>query len=100
MGSKALSPTRGRLKIRLNHKTANHMLVAAPGEKPVCQLHRWVHKEFQHKDHVKNNKPAGSCAHGMRRRVCKVNLCLRCWNFFHTKQRLRFHVPAILGKKK
>ncbi len=76
--STALSPTQGWLKIRLNHKTANHMPVAAPGEKPVGQLHRWAHKEFQPKDHVKNNTPAGSRAHVMRCKVCDVNLCLGC----------------------
>jgi len=65
VGSQALSPTRGWLKIRLNHKTANHMPVPAPGEKPVCQLHRWVHTEFIPND-VPNNKPAGSRAHVMR----------------------------------
>ena len=96
--SQALSPTRGRLKIRLNHKTANHQPVPAPGEKPVCQLHRWAHKEFNPND-VPNNKPAGSRAHVMRCEACGVNLCLRCSKIFHTQQRLRLHVPAILGEK-
>jgi hypothetical protein len=96
--SQSLSPTRGRLKIRLNHDTANHMPVPAPGEKPVCQLHRWAHKEFN-PDDVPNNKPAGSRAHVMRCEACGVNLCLRCWKIFHTQQRLRLHVPEILGEK-
>ena len=96
--SQALSPTQGRLKIRLDHETANHMPVPAPGEKPVCQLHRWAHKEFN-PDDVPNNKPTGSCAHVMICEVCGVNLCLRCWKIFHSQQHLRLHVPAILGEK-
>jgi hypothetical protein len=98
--SKALSPTRGWLKIQLNHKTANHMPVAATREKPAYQLHRWVHKEFQPKDYVKNNKTTGSRAHVMRCKVWDVNLCLGCWKKIHTKQRLRLHVPTIFGEKK
>jgi hypothetical protein len=78
--SKALSPTQGRLKIRLNHKTANHMPVPAPGEMPVCQLHRWAHKEFN-PDDVQNNKPTGSRAHVTRCKACGVNLSLGCKKF-------------------
>ena len=66
--------------------------------KPVCQLHRWAHKEFN-PDDIPNNKPTGSRAHVMRCEACSVNLCLRCWKIFHTQQRLRLYVPMILGEK-
>ena len=101
--NKALSPTRGRMKVRLD-TSRNHMPVVPRG-KPhsnVCQLHRWADKEFNPtadvKGRKKNTKPAGGRTNVMRCTVCDVNLCIRCWEIFHTKERLRYHIPGILGE--
>ena len=96
--SSALSPTRGSLKCCLDHNTRVHMPEPPLTLNANCTLHRWAHKEFNPND-VPSNKPAGSRAHVMRCEACGVNLCLRCWKIFHTQQRLRLHVPAILGEK-
>ena len=98
MDSLSLSPTRGKLKHRLDHDTRIHMPMPPVNPGANCKLHRWAHKEFN-PDDVPNNKPAGSRAHVMRCEACGVNLCLRCWKIFHTQQRLRLHVPEILGEK-
>ena len=103
MDSKALSPTRGRMKVRLD-TSVNHMPVVPRGERfnNVCQLHRWADKEFNPgKDKTgkkKNTKPACARGHVMRCTVSDVNLCLGCWEIFHTQQHLRSHIPGILGE--
>ena len=99
--SQALSPTRGRLKVRLDHETRTHMPTVCLVKEPTCQLHRWAHKEFNPLEKMKgaNNKPSGSRSHVMRCNTCGVNLCLHCWEIFHSKPRLTIHVPDILAKK-
>ena len=103
--NKALSPTRGQMKVRLD-TSRNHMPVIPRG-KPhnnVCQLHRWADKEFNPtadvKGRKKNTKPAGGRTNVMRCTMCDVNLCIRCWEIFHTKEHLRYHIPGILGENK
>jgi hypothetical protein len=60
MDSLALSPTRGRLRGRLNG-SATHMPVLPDAMKgtTVCQLHQWAYKEFNPGDTRKSPKPAG-----------------------------------------
>jgi hypothetical protein len=104
--SKALSPTRGRMKVRLD-TNVNHMPVVprGPPRANVCQLHRWADKEFNPSTddktgRKKNTKPAGARTGVMRCTVCNVNLCIPCWEIFHTKERIRYHIPGILGANK
>ena len=101
--SKALSPTRGRMKVRLD-TSVNHMPVVprGPPRANVCQLHRWADKEFNpstdETGRKKTTKPAGAWTGVMRCTVCDVNLCIPCWEIFHTKERIRYHIPRILGE--
>ena len=101
--NKALTPTRGRMKVRLD-TSRNHMPLVPQG-KPhnnVCQLHRWVDKELNPitdvKGRKKNTKPAGARTNVMICTVCNVNLCIRCWENFDAKERLRYYIPGILGE--
>jgi len=96
-----LSPTRGWLKIRLNHEIRTHMTAVPLLENPVCQLHWWAHKEFNplEKKEGVSVKPSGSRLHVMQCNTCGVNLCLHCWEIFHSQSRLKLHVPDILAKK-
>ncbi len=99
MDSLALSPTRGWLRGRLDNLVM-HMPVnpeAATGT-TVCQLHRWAYKEFNPHDD-KNCKPAGLHSQVMRCRTCQVNLCLGCWEIYHTKERLDLSFPGYLACK-
>jgi hypothetical protein len=101
MDSLALSPTRGRLCGRLNG-SVTHMPVLPDATKgmTVCQLHQWAYKEFNPGDTRKNPKPSGSRSQVMHCQACKVNLCVRCWEIFHTQERVRLQIPRILGKDK
>jgi hypothetical protein len=101
MDSIALSPTRDWLKGCLNHNTTIYMPVPPSSENATCQLHCWAYKEMHSLDKAEgsNIKPSGLRSHVMRCEACGVNLCLKCWEHFHTKQRLKSHVFDILGDK-
>jgi hypothetical protein len=66
-----LSPTRGRLKGRLDHETRLHMPLPPLSANAACQLHHWAHKESNPMDKTEgaNVKPSGSHAHVMRKKV-------------------------------
>jgi hypothetical protein len=89
MDSLALSVTRGWLRRRLNG-SVTHMPVLPDATKSttVCQLHQWAYKEFNQGNTRKNPKPAGLRSQVMHCRAFKVDLCLRCWEIFHTQERL------------
>jgi hypothetical protein len=99
--SMALLPTRGWLKGRLNHNTTIHMPVPPLSQNATCQLHCWAYKEMHLLDKAErsNIKPFSLHSHVMQYEACGVNLCLKCWELFHTKQRLKLHVFDILGNK-
>ena len=98
MNSKSLSPTRGRLKLRLD-TTLPHMPLKTDNENATCQLHRWAWKEVHPLDKAEgvNIKPPGSRAHVMKCETCKVHLCLGCWEIYHRSHSLKMRVFDILG---
>jgi hypothetical protein len=101
MDSASLSPSRGRLKGRLDHVSMTHMPTQPRGAvgSAVCQLHRWAHKQANTDGSKINGKPGGARAHVMLCKACDVNLCLGCWEIYHTQARLQSHISTILGQK-
>ena len=99
--SSALSPTRGRLKCRLNHDTKIHVPLPPLSVNAACQLHRWAYKETHPLDKMEgaNKKPPGSRSHVMRCDTCDVHICLSCWPIFHQQKHLRRLVFDILHEK-
>ena len=99
MDSMALSPTRGRLRIRLD-ETKKHMPIAPLLPNAACQLHRWAYKETHpvEKTDRGNAKPSGLRSGVMRCETCEVNLCLKCWKTYHEQHRLKPLVFDILGE--
>ena len=97
--SKALSPTRGRLRIRLD-ESMTHMPVVPLLPNAACQLHRWAYKETHPMEKVDGatTKPSGSRSGVMRCETCEVNLCLKCWKPYHKQHRLKPLVFDILGE--
>jgi hypothetical protein len=98
MDSLALSPTWGRLKIRLN-ETKKHMPVTSLLPNAVCQLHHWAYKETHPMDKMEggNAKPSGSRSHVMQCKTCEVNLCVKCWKTYHKQHHHKPLVFDILG---
>jgi hypothetical protein len=96
-----LSPTRGRLKGRLDHETRTHMPLPPLTVNAACQLHRWAHKETHPVDKVEgaNVKPSGSRPHVMQCEECGVHLCIKCWPIFHRERRIKLRVFDILEEK-
>jgi hypothetical protein len=94
MDSLALSLTRGWLRGRLN-SSVTYMPVLPDATKgtTVSQLHQWAYKEFNPDDTRKHPKSSGLRSQVMHCRACKVNLCLGCWEIFHTQERLRLQIP-------
>ncbi len=76
----------GKLAARLK-TTMPHMPVIPPGNKGnhACQLHRWANKEQT----CNNMIPPGARQHVMRCKQCQVNICLQCWESYHTKEDLK-----------
>jgi hypothetical protein len=99
MDSVALSPTKGRLRIRLDD-TKKHMPIVPLLPNAACQLHRWAYKETHPIEKMEgvSKKPPGSRSGVMRCETCEVNLCLKCWKFYHEKHRLKPLVFDILGE--
>jgi hypothetical protein len=97
--SKALSPTRGRLRIPLD-ESMSHMPVVPLLPNAACQLHRWAYKETHPMEKVDGatTKPSGSRSGVMRCETCEVNLCLKCWKPYHKQHRLKPLVFDILGE--
>jgi hypothetical protein len=99
MDSMALSPTRGRLRIRLD-ETKKHMPIKPLLPNAACQLHLWAYKETNPVEKMEkaNKKPSGSWSGVMQCETCEVNLCLKCWKTYHKKHRLKPLVFDILGE--
>ncbi len=96
LDNNALCPDTGQLKNRLD-TTLNHMPIVPLGKKgdANCQLHRWAHK-MQTSQH---NIPPGARQHVMMCRECCVNICLRCWELFHSEPNLSEKICDILAFK-
>jgi hypothetical protein len=101
MDSLSLSPTRGKLKHRLDHDTRIHMPMPPVTPSAICQLHRWAHKVTHPatKENENNFKPRGCRSHVMHCEACGVHLCLDCWAIFHKEKSLKLRVFDILGQK-
>jgi len=90
--TQALSPSRGRLRLRLT--PACHF--AVPADKiHVCQLHRWAYRMFNPDENV-SIKPKGSRSLVMRCRECDVHICIPCFEIYHTCEHLVLMIPRIL----
>ena len=90
----ALCPTAGKLRKRLD-TTLTHMPVepsVAPANR-VCQLHRWAAREEG------KNIPPGARGHSVAQcKACGVNLCIRCFEMYHTEMFPESKLGDILGK--
>lgn len=85
----------GSLNCRLD-KSFDHMPVVPPGKKDnwVCQLHRWAGSK------VNGGKiPPGSRNCVMHCKACGVNVCLQCWELYHSEPDLQPHIETILKNK-
>ena len=102
LNSMSLSPTRGRLKGRLDHEIRLHMPLPPLSANAACQLHCWAHKESNPMDKTEgaNVKPSGSRAHVMRCEECGVHLCLKCWPIFHREKGSSYVFTISWGQRK
>ena len=93
MTGKALSPYRGKLKVRLNHSYTHFPVECPGGGRNVCQLHRWAYRESlvgkDVEDMKKKSLPAGSRKNVMYCETCATKLCISCWKMYHTVERFR-----------
>ena len=90
----ALCPSSGSLRCRLD-ETQNHMPIE-PSVKPdnrVCQLHRWA---AQTKG--MNIPPGARGSSVCQCKHCGVNLCIRCFETYHTCWFLESKIDDILRK--
>jgi hypothetical protein len=88
----SLNPTHGSLKIRLSG--LYHHLPARPQAKdPTCSLHRWASEDNSY-------KRRGNI---MKCECCNVNLCIECFNLFHTVEdvkSLKSEVKKLIRNEK
>ena len=74
----SLHPTAGKLHMRLN-TSVQHLPEHSKSKKPKCQLHRWA----------RGRQSAGDVSSGVVTcSVCRVNLCITCYNYFHKEAHL------------
>jgi hypothetical protein len=88
-----LDAVAGKLKCRMNHHGLVHLPVTPTVKKPICACHRWAVG-----DH--NKRVRGQI---LLCKVCKIHLCLECFDKFHTEADitvLRSRVLASTQKKK
>ena len=74
---KNLHPLTGKLKHRLNY-SVQHYPQYPKVKAPRCQLHRWA----RGRDQPQVKKSVVMCS------VCRVNLCIPCFNLFHKEANL------------
>ena len=91
--AKSLSPNRGALKKRLD--TLLQHMPLPPTSRKVCQLHRWAALE---KTRLKT--PGGACSGLMHCNACGVNICLHCWEMYHTCEDLTSKIDIILENRR
>ena len=91
--AKSLSPNRGALKKRLD--TSLHHIPVPPTFWKVCQLHRWASLE---KNKLKS--PVGARSGLMHCKACSVNICLHCWEMYHTCADLTSKIDVIIKNRR
>ena len=94
----ALSPNKGRLKVRLD-KSMQHLPVPTDGKKAVCQLHRWAHNIRADGKKGYSVVPSGARAGVAKCSVCGVQLCMRCYAMYHTCDDLTEKIDTICSFK-
>jgi hypothetical protein len=72
-----LHPSTGKLKHRLNY-SLQHYPQCSKVKAPRCQLHRWA----RGRDKPAVKKGVVTCS------VCRVHLCIPCFNLFHKEENL------------
>jgi hypothetical protein len=79
----------GRLRL---DQSLSHLPVVPEGEKGnhVCQLHRWASG---------STIPPGARNMVCRCSACAVNVCLQCYELFHTETNLPSKIDWILSNK-
>ena len=94
----ALSPNKGRLKVRLD-RSMQHLPVPTDGRKAVCQLHRWAHnmRADARKDYFV--VPSGARAGVAKCSTCGVVLCMQCYAMYHTCEDLTAKIDTICSFK-
>jgi hypothetical protein len=90
MNNKALDLDKGSLSLCLNHYGISHWPKPPLGKvAPKCALHHWVSdREWQYKEGIM------SCS------ICYVNLCIGCFELFHTECDLIKKKKNILAEMK
>ena len=94
----ALSPNKGRLKVRLDKSTMQHLPVPTGG-KGVCQLHRWAHNMRADGKKYYFVVPSGARAGVAKCSVCRVQLCMQCYAMYHTCDNLTAKIDTICSFK-
>eukprot|EP00956_Cyclotella_meneghiniana_P034869 scaffold109003_cov36-Cyclotella_meneghiniana.AAC.1 len=87
----------GTLSRRLD-ASLNHMPVVPSGDQSghICQLHRWA-GNYGNNDKKNNKMPSGSRFNVCHCKACGVNLCLCCFELYHTKANLEAEIGNILS---
>ena len=75
---KTLDPVTGKLSIRLN-TTVQHFPELSNAKKPRCQLHRWA----------RGREGSVVCSNVLVCSICRVSLCINCYNIFHKEANLK-----------
>eukprot|EP00956_Cyclotella_meneghiniana_P025071 scaffold51490_cov40-Cyclotella_meneghiniana.AAC.2 len=86
----------GKLSIRLDTSQSHMPGVPEGSASPICQLHRWALNNGNTKGDD-NKLPSGSRHQVARCKSCEVNLCLSCYEIFHTKADLEAELDTILS---
>ena len=79
-----LHPTAGKLNLRLN-TSVQHLPEFPKAKKAKCQLHRWARE----RDGAEVTSSVVTCS------VCRVNLCITCYNIFHKEANIEGKKAAI-----
>jgi hypothetical protein len=85
-----LDAATGKLMCRLNHHGLIHLPVTPSAKKPICACHRWAEG---------NNKLKVS-AQILLCKVCKIHLCLECFDKFHTEADITVLRSSVLASTK
>ena len=80
----SLHPTLGKLNTRLN-TSVQHLPEASKAKRAKCQLHRWA-----------RGRDGGEVFSGVITcSICRVNLCITCYNIFHKEANIEGKRKAI-----
>ena len=86
VNDRSLNPSNGNLKCCMN-VAVQHRPEHPKGKKPRCQLHRWARGRT-------NSEVMAGIIHCS---ICHVDLCVTCFNTFHTEPNLVEHKAAIIA---